>query len=268
MKTIAITILLLLAGRPLVAQDVDQDGEILYLIPVNVPEPVQGAHGSEWVTQVWLHNGTELPIDIGGCPGDPEPPCSFTTFSPGTTAEYIPLPGARLYEFPADTAGRVLLSSRLFELSRQSQPVGVELPVVREDEFFFGPSRFIAVPSGLAVRSALRVYDPRGRAGGDVRVEVVNAAGVELGEMVLPLVAPIESQVPSMAFVPDIVLLFPQLLGVDRYDVIVTPLDAGMEYWAFVNVTDNVGQQVFTITSQWPKEEAVPLGRLPRHPAK
>ena len=143
-----------------------------------------------------------------------------------------------------------MLSSRLFELSRHAQPAGIELPVVREDEFFTLPVRLIAVPGNPAFRAALRVYDPR-RVGGSVRVEIIDPADVVIAQAVLPLIPPDHPflDAPGMAFIGDIGAVFPETRARSRYDVRITPI--GMtEFWAFVSVTDNDTQQVFTITTR------------------
>ena len=69
-----------------------------------------------------------------------------------------------------------------------------------------------------------------------------------MGETTLSLPQTGEDEVPGFGFMPDLLAVFPQLAMVDRYDVIVTPVEDHLDYWAFVSVTDNDTQQVFTIT--------------------
>lgn len=249
----AVALLVILFATPLIAHDVDDDNVVIFLVPISVKEPVAGAYGTRWVSELWIHNGWEFDISLAPeCPDIPVP-CVREGHAPGTTAqafdsEFYGGLTAMVYHLHASFADKVILSSRLFELSRLAQPAGVEMPVVREDEFFLGPSRFIAVPRSNAVRSALRVYDARHRVGSSVRVRVVSPDGQTLGERVFPLQYTVGHSRPGMILLPDLVAVFPQLVAVDRYDVIVSPLDEAFDYWAFVSVTDNDTQQVFTIT--------------------
>jgi hypothetical protein len=244
---------LVLLSWSLAARDIDGDGVITYLVPVYVPEAVAGAHGTLWVSELWLHNGNAHRVYIGDCEDliGPPPACAY---EPGVTRLSYPHFPARAAELlvhvAVEDAERLVFSSRLFELSRLSQPVGIEVPVVGEERFFTKPVRFIAVPSSPALRVALRVYDPRRSMNGIVRVELVeSASGQQLAEASVPIVYSDESSAPGLAMLGDLASLFPEVRSVDRYDVRVLPLGAEMEYWAIISVTDNDTQQVFTITT-------------------
>ena len=151
------TILIVLVAGPLMAQDVDGDSFVQFLVPINAPQPVPGAYGTSWVSELWIHNGSNRNINVAWCP-DVSLPCYSGTHAPETTErafeeEVRASMPAVLFDLHVDVAAEVTFSSRLFELSRLAQPVGVELPVVREDQFFRAPSRFIAVTRSNAVRS-------------------------------------------------------------------------------------------------------------------
>jgi hypothetical protein len=235
-----------------------QEGNVItFLVPVNAPEPTPGAYGTTWITELWVHNGNNTPVKLADC-GDnhtiPGLPCETDRHPPGVTQPAFPhevhwaFP-ALLFHVGKDEAARLVLSSRLFELSRLTQPVGVEVPVVREDRFFTTETRFIAIPSSPDLRAALRVYDPRRKIGSSVRVAAISTEGVVLAERVLPFVYR-ERVVPGMAVVADLAALFSEIRFVERYDIRITPLQDLGEYWALVSVTDNDTQQVFTITAE------------------
>lgn len=252
---------LLLAALPLAAQDVNGDGVLTYLLPINAPASVPGAHGTEWVTEVWVHNGLDHPAQLAMCgpPGTIPPigaPCATNFHPAGSTQKAFPHETPEevdsvLWHLAPASAPNVVISSRLFELSRLAQPVGVELPIVREDAFLYAAARLIAVPRNASSRVSLRLYDPRARKEGlTLRVRAVDAAGAVVAERLLPIEHRDLYGVPNVAFISDLAAAIPELASVDRYDLVITPVLDGAEYWAFVSVTDNDTQQVFTITPQ------------------
>ena len=247
----------------LAAQDVNGDGHVTYLVPLNVPSAVSGAYASQWETELWVYNGSSSPYNIQGCPGlnvGGTSLCQGVPFhSPGVTEKAFPYetgedsPGvlnAFTFDVSPANAG-VVVKSRLYEISKHAQPAGVEIPVVPEDAFFTEASRFIAVPNNVGLRVALRIYDPMHTAGSAARVEIFDENGTALASTVLPLIPQtIDAISPGYAAILDIGSAFPQLSGVDRFDIEVTPLTAGMRYWAFASVTDQSTQTVLLVTAE------------------
>ncbi|HVT03047.1 MAG TPA: hypothetical protein VHL58_06675, partial [Thermoanaerobaculia bacterium] len=137
-------------------------------------------------------------------------------------------------------------------------PTGVDLPIVREDQFFTKASTFLGIPVGATVRSALRVYDPRLQKGSTVRVDVLAEDGRVLAtrrlfpgnNTIAQAQDPTFQQVAGYDAILDLRRSFPELDEVARYHLRVTPETPGMEYWAFVSVTDNESQHVLLITSK------------------
>ena len=240
-------------------QDVNRDGRVTYLVPLNVPVSIPGALGSTWRTEIWVHNGSEYPFNIQGCPqlifetnlcdgvhfhppGSTEKATSYETIDNGGFSMFL----FSLYPWQSG----VVVTSRLYELSRHAQPAGVEIPVVREDQFFTKASRFIGIPRSSAFRVALRVYNPMRANLSTVRVELFDSSGQTLGLSALPLVPQtIGSISPGYAAILDLGNAFPQLNTVDRFDIRVTPVHDGMTYWAFVSVTDQDTQTVLLVTA-------------------
>ena len=253
-------LLLVVSGGIAAAQDVNGDGRITYLVPINVPDASPGALGSKWQTELWVYNGSDFPLNLQGvCPGILfQPACSLTPYhSVGVTEKafsYETLNGAPVYSALVFSLyswdANVVLKSRLYETSRHAQPAGVEIPVVREDQFFTKPSRFIGIPRTSGFRIALRVYDPMRIAGSAVRIELFDISGKSLSSSTVPLVPQtIDSISPGYAAILDLAGAFPQLADVDRFDIRVTPVVDGMYYWAFVSVTDQDTQTVLLVTA-------------------
>ncbi|MEO8034931.1 MAG: hypothetical protein ABI837_10920 [Acidobacteriota bacterium] len=262
-KNFFLAILMLLGITALHAQAVDGSGETTILIPISMLDPVPGAHGTLWKSELWVHNGLADSLTLKPC-GFISPLCSLPLHLPGTTEQAFPSEtlsqrGSLLItNIPAALAADVVLSSRLFELSRNAQPAGIALPVVREDHFFTKPSRFIAISSHPSLRAAIRIYDPsvlgvndpRMREGRSLRLEVFAPDGRSLGASNAALeYRDVQTEASGFATIYDLAAMFPQVRGVARYDVRVTPLTPGMVYWAFVSVTDNDTQQVMLITA-------------------
>jgi hypothetical protein len=243
-----------LLAAPVSAQDVNHDGLVTFLIPINVPVNTPGAYGTLWRSELWIHNGFVSPTSFYPCSGSP-----CLTHPPGTTE----------HAFPAETAssiGPIMLSvgtsmladfhfsSRLVELSRRAQPAGVHMPVVREDHLFTQSVLFLGI-NGSSNRVAIRVYDPRRRRGSQVKIEVIDANGSLKADTVLtlhytdPPPPLIPAREPGYIAIHDLAATLPQLASVPRYDIRVTPLTANMEFWALVSVTDIETQHVLLVTA-------------------
>jgi hypothetical protein len=237
------------------AQDVNGDGLVTYLVPINAPQPVAGMYGTVWQTELWVYNGSSVPIALRGCGNIIDgTPCNPATHNPGVTEqafgrETSSTTGPVLLNVSSNLAASLGFSSRLFEVSRHTQPAGVYMPVIREDRFFSTGSRFVGIPGSLTSRVALRLYDPRRRSGSTVRLEVITSDGTALVDTVLPLLYNDIPDEPGYATISDIAASFPQLAGTQRFDIRITPLTPGMEYWALVSVTDRDTQQVLLITA-------------------
>lgn len=245
------------------AQDTNNDGAVSVLLPIAYSRgtTIPGAQGSQWQMELWLHNDSALAISalqpMGGC----FPPC--VDFPAGYIGPVRAVhtkqgdSGAILVLSPEEAA-KIHLSARLLETTRRAQPTGVELPVVREDDFLRTPTTLLAIPGGEGIRSTLRVYDPRGQKGSALRVEFLD----EMGEIVAthrlhPGNDPAIDETPSTyRILPgydamvDLTGIEPSLSALPRYHVRLVPETPGMEYWGFVSVTDNETQHVLLITPQ------------------
>lgn len=261
---VRILTLIFFAAASLRAQDVNGGGVVRVLIPVayGPGEVVTGAQGTKWSGEIFVHNDTNrsfLTLQGGFC-NTPEAPC-IDTVPAGFFGSLIGVAsngndGGALLSLPADVADRIYVSSRLLELTRNTQPTGVELPVVREGRFLRNPTELLAIPRSAGVRSTLRVYSIPPRRGDAVLVEILSDQGAVIGEKTLvpgnhPSVIdpPLSSQpTPGFAAIYDIEREFPALGAVPRFNIRLTPLTSGMSFWAFASVTHNDTQHVLILT--------------------
>lgn len=254
----------LIVGSSAVATDIDGDGyeRILVSLAIN-GHVVPGAFGTEWTGRLWLYNAASREVGIAG-PRCFSPRCGIYDAGHLGTVNHGPTtnrPEVGLMLMPrSDDAPHLTFSSRLWETTRMGQPRGVDLPIVREGNFFAGPVAFLGVPADSGVRVALRVYNPwveprSSVAGADrVAVEFLDANGVALATTELTLTVPgnpaERPDYPGFAAIHDVRAAFPQLAGTDVLHIRVRPVVPGAQYYAMVSVTDNETQTVAIVTAQ------------------
>jgi hypothetical protein len=246
---------------PMYAADTNHDGFETILFPIAIVgssnNTVPGAYGTQWQGEIWVRNASLVTVLLEGRPPCPFENCTspvaagFTgRFAPGVAAS-----GTRglLLEPRVEDAASVTFSNRVSEVTRHAQPQGFEVPVVREGDFFTGPSDFLGLPGGVAVRSTLRIYDPRRVPGTAVTVQILDSTNKVVGETTVATTfsnaTPADTVEPGFAML-DLGSIFPVIAGLDRYHVRVTPVTTGSEYWAIASVTDNDTQQVLIVTPQ------------------
>lgn len=243
------------------AADTNHDGLETILLPLAfLPgTELHGAYGTIWKGEVWVRNHAAQTVDLqlllGCAPGD--------LCTAPYQAGYIGRLAAPLDNVPdrgilltprADNAQFLSFSNRIFETTRHAQPQGIEVPVIREEQFFDGAVSLLGIPAGPGIRSALRIYEPRRIAGTSFKVEFIDSAGRILGAVSLMTTFgfnggsdPIR---PGYAAIADLTGTIGLLAGVDRFHMQITPETPGAEFWAMVSVTDNDTQQVLLITPQ------------------
>lgn len=265
MKRTLILVTTMLLPFSVNGQDTNGDGFASMLVPIafSNTQILTGAYGTRWTNEIWFANNSSTDIQ-GLQPTNICAPICLTEFPAGaigriTSVESNKHNGAMLH-VPVEVGKQFQISTRLLELSRNSQPTGVEIPVVHEPDFFRGERWLLGVPSGNEVRVALRVYDPRALIGTAVSVDFVAPDGAVIGTTILrpgddprlqtpdaitrPVLAPTVAS--SLNMISD----FPVLQAHERFHLRLRPLQEGREYWAMVSVTHNETQHVLLITSQ------------------
>ncbi len=236
-------------------RDIDGDGYVDVLVPLVSPDgPRPGGYGRVWATELWFHNGTSrgLAAIQWGCVTNSLDPCPIRFLAGRTTlVDFFLDSDVTYFTFTAGDASRVQLSARVFELSRNAQPNGVEVPVVSEDQWFTKPAIMIAVPQNLDSRVALRIYAPWMTTGSSVRVDLEKLDG----EVIASTQIDMTQRGPFLTArrftaINDLAVVFPQLGSHERFNIRVTPLTENMRFWAFATVTHRDTQHVLMVTPQ------------------
>ena len=173
------------------------------LIPVFYTGP--GAFGSFWKTTVTASNRSDRPISaarpvFGGdrqFTGDCIPTLAVAAFSSEYLCDATLAPSGLIVYVPK-TASRDDLQwdARIRDLSRQADSAGTQLPVVREDQFFFSGMELLHIAAGANFRSAVRVYSYQKRA--QVALEIYDEHGNQQALVELELQSP--GQTPAIHF--------------------------------------------------------------------
>lgn len=220
-------------------------GRDQYLLPVFI-EPIQGAFGSEFRTELHGFNTGQNPLDIWGLETTcrPSPPiCNWltdamVTLLPNETdiADYFAFqtgsPG-RFIEVPFEQAEDLSLSLRVYDTSRAAENFGTEIPVVHRSEFRRKPFTLLDVPTDPRFRNTLRVYAHAETA---VRVQFGNETHLLTLRPGAHVFDPAYAQFTA----------FPT--GTQPIRVTITPDPTGPAVWAFISVTNNETQHITTIT--------------------
>jgi len=171
-----------------------------------------------------------------------------TELTVGTTVQSVPsldpllaananFPGGALVYIPRQAAPKVFFGALVRDLSRQSEQLGTELPVVREKGFFDRPFEILNVPTDERYRVALRIY----------RIDRGTAVHLRIG----PLAgAPVVDTFVTTGVIGDLVQQFPQVAGKGPLRIEVDSRTTVPGTWAFVSVTNNQTQAVTIISPQ------------------
>lgn len=235
------------------------------LLPV-VTEATAGSGGSRWKTELWIHNRAPRPVSIapalcpdgGACPA--VYPLTFT-IPPGDSLrdpliqeKADPNPGVVLYV--QNDAHLLEWQLRLFDESSMATVGGVELPVVREEDFQRTTIDLLNVPMDARYRQTLRIYDLTANGNGEFDVRF---HGMRDGEDELLHTAKIRTAArtapefrsePGFAQILRLAEAYPNLRRAERVRVEISPVNTDAKFWAFVSVTNDHSQAVTIISPQ------------------
>jgi hypothetical protein len=261
-SVVALLLAAVMSGGGAQAQDVVER----VLIPVVTFDPIPGANGSLWDTELVVTNTSSAAIRVHGvlerdCHGLP---CTnVETVPPRTTMTIFPIGGSdRLAALVRveGAAESVFFNLRVRDLSRQSETWGTQLPVVRDQDLRTGTTVLANIPIEDQFRQTLRIYGMADDAGTELRLRLyevrVGNPGNEpptldslLGEKVVTLRPPIggeSDQSPQYFELSDLKQIGP-LGTTGRVSLHVEPVTTGHRYWALLSVTHNATQHVTTI---------------------
>jgi len=259
------------------AATADQFGTRVLVPVMTSGDPLPGAHGSLWTTQLIGTNNSDTPVEVGfragcalpeGC-GTLRPP--HLAFFPAYNVD--PNGGAFLY---VGNLAAISLELRVQDISRQSQTWGTEIPVVYEQDLFASTLHLVDVTLDPRFRATLRIYDfdPADDRDSAVRIRIYDLCGIDLINQQCAADPYVDTTVtlrksgsdtntPHSAVFPDLVASFPILSSVPpkvvgpgaprpasvRIDIDpVAPAD--LRFWAFATVTNDETQHVTAITPQ------------------
>jgi hypothetical protein len=244
----------------------------LVLIPLDYGNVVPGAFGSEWSADLWVANHSDQPVSTNYCEVRGCPDWSKSGAIPARQAFQNPMnvyhgrePGVVWFLSPGDPE-KLQFNLRLYERSENTVRQGIEIPVVREGEFFTGPLELLNVPSGGSERVALRIYDPDAARRDEafeprekfVRLEVLTGEHLREPSVLLDtvLMFPVAHRsLDESALEPAVIELFSlhamvDLTGRSAVRIRVTPVTEGLRIWAMASVTDNETHYVSIISPQ------------------
>jgi hypothetical protein len=254
--------------------DAQQPDYSLVLVPLDYGFVVPGAYGSEWNADLWVANHSDVPVSTNvcsfppGCPigsgQSPEIPARQAFQNPFNIIKERD-PGVVWFLSPGDSE-KLQFSLRLYEKSNNLVRQGIEVPVVREREFFTRPLELLNVPMGESQRVAVRIYDPDAAHPDEtiaprekfVRVEVVTNEHLREPTVLFDAVLafPVSHRTfEESVFEPAVIELLSlrELVGAAESTSVrvrVTPITADLRIWAMASVTDNETQYVTIISPQ------------------
>lgn len=230
----------------------------LWLLPV-VEEARPGAYGTLWATTQWIMFSAQEAFE--GVEVGPFDECSTicgtlqeiqggAPFEPPIVTSRAGDPPGQLFWVTRAKADRVWLKIRVQDLARTTPlRVGVEIPVVRENDLVVGGSIVLLnLPNDAQFRHWLRIYDVDRRPGTSFHVVGRRQITGELlfETTVATTILPEKWWTPGAASL-DLRALIPAEAGKTTY-LEITPNDPSIRYWGFATVTSNETQEIVTIT--------------------
>lgn len=240
-----------------------------FLVPIYLPDPVPGAFGSLWASELTVLNtgaGSAVIQNYGICP-PVNAECIFP-LAPG-----VSMTSGRIRDLSFGTgipaavltvddqyADQLTFTSRVRDIAASATSWGAWIPIVPETATVHGPSSLLDVPVHSAYRQTLRVYSFDTAAPSPVvRVRVYatipgdpeNPASYEqpnpvIADLLLPLrhavlspASPLYGEIGNLAVLPGVA-------GHENVWLTIEPQGA-LGVWAMVSVTNNTSQEVTMI---------------------
>lgn len=225
------------------------------LIPTVAHDPIPGALGSEWVTEIsgrYL-GSDELVIFFPVCPPFE---CTYPR-NPGPLfgAEFPTSPHGSVLEFHAAQARNAIVSARVRDLSRALHTWGTEIPVVRESEVGQTPITLIDLPVSDRFRTMIRMYDFDSVAGEFTVTVLPLGEDTPLTEFAVPVTelrtAGGARQGIGVAVIAGLPIPAP---APDRIRLMIRTAEP-TRFWAFASITNNETQHVTIVSPARPAAE-------------
>lgn len=229
-----------------------------FLIPTVAHEPIPGAFGSLWVTEIAGRNVglAEVPLRF---PCEPDYPlCTYMSIPPGGSFSH-PTPWSRnsphgtVLETFSGVADHLLITARVRDLSRGHLTWGTEIPIVRESRVTGTPITLLDVPNAERFRLTLRMYDFEHNVGNFFVVRAFALTGdVPLAEITVPMSLLTDSDGMSQGLYFAVISELP--LPADAPERLRLEIQTAIptKYWAFASLTNNETQHVTVISPTRP----------------
>jgi len=258
MKTLPVFLVLsLLLSLPALAADYER-----VLLPVFLHGVEQGAFGSQWVTELSIHNsGSQsvhldppyCPTLISPCVPLPIHPGVVWSFGKNSAPETPFFSKSSFVYVPASAVNDIHFNLVAKDISRIDDTFGTEVPVVRASDFRTTTISLLNIPVQPPYRSTLRLYHAA-RTATSVRVRIFAPNGQSIGDREVFLTASdygfLERPLlPGYAEIGDL-LDTARHAGIENVRVQIDPHDVPV--WGFISVTNNITQQVTLVTPQRP----------------
>ncbi|HET7711309.1 MAG TPA: IPT/TIG domain-containing protein [Thermoanaerobaculia bacterium] len=199
------------------------------LLPVLIDQEIAGAQGSRWKTEL-------AGFEHGSGAFTP----SITTDRPGK---------GRFFYVENGLADAITLNLRARDLSRESENLGTEIPVVTAEQTFTSAIMpLLNIPMQQNYRQKVRIYDFEGEYGRNVIVRVYADGSLVLTREVKLSEGPTGMDYPDYPGQAEVDLdQIPELSGFSRVTVTVETPQEG-RFWAFATITNNDTQLITTVT--------------------
>jgi hypothetical protein len=219
----------------------------------------QETASGHWRAELWVRNSGTMPVNIWAaecvqfdqpvaCSRRLDVPAGRTMLADGFEPDGSS-PGVLLY-VNRERSGDVIFNLRVRDLSRGTDDIGTEIPVVRESDLRHGSAEMINVPLLLYGRTHLRLYTPDANAAFTVRV-YAEPDGALLAERQFAASLPgggIEP--PELPMVIDASSVFRGWVA-DRVRVTVERVQpGGAPFWPLLTITNARNNHITTITPQ------------------
>jgi hypothetical protein len=233
------------------------------LLPIVIEgEPLPGALGSRWITEIAGRNDSDELVSVTQTPAGCVPNCSrgygspHRSFRPTFVYDQPQGAGAFLYVDDKPAAALVSFNLRIRDVSREAEGWGTELPVVRESELFSSvrPLQLLDVPVDPRYRGMLRLYDADGPSDMALLVEVLsNDRNELLASHVVRFPGGPQFDPPAVPGYVQLDLASLVAPASGRVRLRISTSEHWRRFWGFVSVTSNATQQVTAITPRTPR---------------